>query len=139
GNLNEDQREMMRLAIIGGETLLGMINDLLDVEKMESGSMELEYSEVPASDLVASALGQVDLLAASKGLRLITNVAPDLPALRGDEEKLRRTLVNLVGNGIKFTLPGGSVVIEASTGEDRRTVAFAVADTAEGISAEACE
>ena len=139
GALNKDQREMMRLAITGGETLLGMINDLLDVEKMESGSMDLDYSVVRASELVASALSQVAFLAASKGLRLLPKVASGLPALRGDEEKLRRTMVNLLGNAIKFTPPGGSVSVEASSGEEGRSVAFAVTDTGEGIPAEAFE
>ncbi len=137
GDLNEDQREMLNLAVMGGETLLGMINDLLDVEKTEAGSMDLEYSELSADALIASALSQVDSLAESKQLTLIPKIATGLPTLRGDEEKLRRTMVNLVGNAIKFTPAGGSVTIEATSSEEDRSLVFSVTDTGEGIPSEA--
>jgi len=137
GDLNDDQREMMGIAVIGGQMLLGMINNLLDVEKLESGSMPLDYAELFAADLVASAVGQVASLAESEHLRLVQQVAPGLPPLPGDESKLRRTLVNLLGNAIKFTPSGGTITVEASLGEARQAVLFSVRDTGEGIPAEA--
>jgi CheY-like chemotaxis protein len=109
GDLNEDQHEMMSIAVSGGETLLGMINDLLDVEKPESGVMELELVLVSIPELVDSAFAQVASLAASHDLSIVTCIAPDLPLLTGDEDKLRRVLVNLLGNAIKFTPSGGVV------------------------------
>jgi two-component system, sensor histidine kinase and response regulator len=137
GDLNEDQREMMGIAVTSGETLLGMINDLLDVEKLESGAMQLEYAELSAAELVASALSQVASLSESKQLTLVRQIAADLPPLRGDENKLRRTLVNLLGNAIKFTPSGGAVTVEARRSNEAQSVRFSVSDTGEGIPLEA--
>jgi len=137
GDLDETQREMVGIAIIGGETLLGMINDLLEVEKMESGSMTLEYAALSGADLVASAVSQVASLAESQKLRLAWQTAGDLPPLAGDANKLRRTLVNLLGNAIKFTPAGGTVTVEARRSEDDQAAVFCVSDTGEGIPAEA--
>jgi signal transduction histidine kinase len=136
GDLNEDQREMMSIAVAGGEMLLGMINDLLDVEKLESGSMQLDYATVSAATLVASAVSQVASLAEGNRLTLIQQIASDLPPLRGDENKLRRTLVNLLGNAIKFTPSGGTVTVEVRKSEDAHSVVFSVTDTGEGIPSE---
>ncbi|HEY0073656.1 MAG TPA: PAS domain-containing sensor histidine kinase [Abditibacteriaceae bacterium] len=139
GDLNEDQREMMNIAIIGGETLLGMINDLLDVEKLESGSMQLDYVTLSAGELVASAIAQVASLAESQQLTLVQQTAADLPPLRGDENKLRRTLVNLLGNAIKFTPTGGTITVGARYSLEEHEVIFDVTDTGEGIPPEAFE
>ena len=139
GDLNADQREMMDIAILGGETLLGMINDLLDVEKLESGSMQLDYAVQSPGDLVASAVRQVAWLAQSSKLTLTEKIAAGLPPLRGDENKLRRTLVNLLGNAIKFTPPGGTITTEAVYDAETHSVVFSVSDTGEGIPAEAFE
>ena len=139
GELDDDQREIAGLAIRGGETLLGMINDLLDVEKMESGSMDLDYTLLDADELVASAVSQVASLAGSENLTLVRRVAADLPPCRGDANKLRRVLVNLLGNAIKFTPAGGDVTVEAQRGADGQSLVFSVRDTGEGIPVEAFE
>jgi two-component system, sensor histidine kinase and response regulator len=137
GELSSDQQQMMDIAVMGGESLLGMINDLLDVDKLESGSMELDYVLLSVDELVSSAVRQVDSLAATNGLKLIRKIPEGLQPLMGDEDKLRRTLVNLLGNAIKFTPTGGSVTIEAcSVGE---SIQISVVDTGEGIPAEAHE
>jgi signal transduction histidine kinase len=119
--------------------LLGMINDLLDVEKLESGSMQLDYALQSPADLVASAIRQVAWLAQSSNLTLTPQIASDLPPLRGDENKLRRTLVNLLGNAIKFTSSGGTITIEAGYNAEAHSVEFLVRDTGEGIPTEAFE
>jgi signal transduction histidine kinase len=137
GVLDGDQREMVDIAINGGETLLSMINDLLDVEKMESGSMHLDYTRLDAAELVGSAVGQVASLAQSKNLTLTSQIDSNLPLFLGDENKLRRVLVNLLGNAIKFTLAGGSITVGVQPGEDSETLMFCVSDTGEGIPAEA--
>jgi signal transduction histidine kinase len=139
GELNEDQRELMDIAIAGGETLLGMINDLLDVEQMESGSMQLHYAELTATALVASAISQVAQLAGSYKLTLVRQIAANLPPFQGDESKLCRTLVNLLGNAIKFTPAGGTVTVMVRYGNDGRSLVFSVSDTGEGIPNEAFE
>lgn len=137
GDLNLNQREMMDIAIVGGETLLGMINDLLDVEKLESGTMQLDFAMLSATELVASAVTQVASLAESKQLTLTQQVIHDLPPLQGDKNKLLRTIVNLLGNAIKFTSPGGAVTIAACLSAGEQTIIFEVSDTGEGIPSEA--
>ena len=134
GALNETQREMMSIATGGGKTLLGMINDLLDVEKMESGATQLHYEELSAAALVAGAVVQVASLAEMERTALVTDIASALPSFHGDANKLSRTLVNLVANAIKFTR-AGTVAIAVS--QDAGGIRFAIRDTGSGIAAEA--
>ncbi len=136
GELDTLQQEMVGIAISGGETLLGMINDLLEVEKMESGALQLDYIVLDAVALVENASGQVASLAAGKNLRIVKQIAPSLPPFRGDDSKLRRILVNLLGNAIKFTPEGGTLTIDVRLSEDRRFLLFSVSDTGEGIPTE---
>ena len=137
GDLNEMQIEMMGIALGGGQTLLGMINDLLDVEKMEQESVPLEQTALTASGLIAKATVQVSLLAQATGLILVEQAAHELPSFSGDEDKLRRTLINLLGNAIKFTPTGGTITISAEMESDN--LLFSVRDTGEGIPPEAFE
>lgn len=138
GDLNPDQAEFVGIAVEGGKTLLSMINDLLDIDKMESGSLVLEYGALRPADLVERALAQVAMLAKNKGLALAAELAPDLPAFEGDEDKLRRTLVNLLGNALKFTNKG-SVTVGArrAPADPANVLQFYVRDTGEGIPREA--
>ncbi len=136
GALNDAQREMMTIATDGGKTLLGMINDLLDVEKMESGAAMLHYEELSPAALVARAVAQVASLAEMEGTELVTDVDAELPRFAGDENKLSRTIVNLVANAIKFTR-AGTVTISVTQQPD--SLCFAVRDTGAGIPAEAFE
>ena len=135
--LNEMQHEIVSIAAGGGKTLLGMINDLLDVEKMEAGSSQLHYEELSAAALVAVALDQVASLAMDGHNTLVTEIASGLPLFPGDANKLSRTLVNLIGNAIKFTR-GGTVTITVSQ-DEREDLRFAIRDTGEGIPPEAFE
>jgi two-component system sensor histidine kinase/response regulator len=149
--LDEMQREMIAIAAGGGRTLLGMINDLLDVEKMEAGMMALHYEDLSAAALVANAIAEIRSLAEDSGTSLVTVLEEGLETFSGDANKLGRTLVNLIANAIRFT-PGGTVTITADIDraiddraiEDRaidgtRNVRFAVADTGRGIPADAFE
>lgn len=136
-NLDPTDREMLAMAIQGGHTLLRMINDVLDIHHMEAGSLALEREELEAKSLIEAAVQQVAPLAAEKKLRLTEDIAPDLPVFFGDEEKLRRTLINLLGNAIKFTPSGGRIRVSAQREEDGIAVLFAVQDTGEGIPKEA--
>ncbi len=138
-DLNEMQQEMVTIAITGGEQLLGMINTLLDVEKMESGEMQLNYALLLPGDLITGAVSQVASLAESNGLTLVSQIEPGLPLLQGDADKMNRILVNLLGNAIKFTPSDGSVTVAAQQAEDQRAVSFSVRDTGEGIPPEAFE
>ncbi len=142
GDLNEEQQECLDMSVEGGDLLLGMINDLLDVSKMESGTMQIERSEWSPGELVRRALKQVTSLAAMKELRLIGENCASKPLIFADEDKISRTLVNLLGNAIKFTPHGGSVTVETEyIMRPGRTNAFVfrVIDTGEGIPKEAFE
>ena len=137
GELDDDRKELLGMALKGGQTLLGMINDLLDISKMESGFLALEFQELAVLTVADYALLQVRSLAAERELQLVSDVAPDLPAIYADSDKIRRTLVNLLGNAIKFSLSGGSIVLSVRADERNGEVVFAVRDAGEGIPAEA--
>jgi len=138
GEMNSIQTEMLDIAVSGGETLLNMISDLLDVEKMEQESVPLIKTTLSASALIERTCLQVSLLAASNNLTLVREAAETLPLFAGDEDKLTRTLVNLIGNAIKFTPPGGTITIQAAPTQEN-SLLFSVHDTGEGIPAEAFE
>ncbi len=137
GELNPTQREMMTIAVGGGNTLLGMINDLLDVEKMESGATQLKYDELSADALVSQAVSQVASLARLGQIVIATEIAPEVSPFPGDENKLGRTLVNLLANAIKFTREGTVTVVVSQVAPE--TIRFAVQDTGTGIPAEEFE
>jgi len=139
GDLNDDQQEFLNMSIQGGLILVGMINDLLDISKMEAGELALEREEVRADALAAQALAQVRQLGEDRSLEIRLEISPELPAFSADGEKLRRTLVNLLGNAIKFTPEGGSVVLSARPGDTDGELLFSVSDTGEGIPKEAFE
>ncbi len=137
GELNEVQTEMLDIATDGGQTLLGMINDLLDVDKMEQETVPLDLSPLTAAALIERAFTQVRGLAQAGTLSLVAEARLDLVPFQGDEDKLRRTLVNLLGNAIKFTPVGGTVT--AAAAHDADCLRFSVRDTGEGIPPEAHE
>jgi len=133
GGLEALQQELLSMGIHGGQTLLGMINDLLDISKMESGALVLERVPLCAATVVEAALRQVAPLAREKALRLSAEVAPALPPVTVDEDKLRRTLVNLLGNAVKFTPDGRAITVAAGLCDDGDALVFHVRDTGEGI------
>jgi signal transduction histidine kinase len=136
GDLNQVQGEVLAIAVSSGETLVGIISDLLDVEKLESGSMPLNCSSCSAANLIGMAVSHVSSLAEAKGVMLLWDAPDDLPTVSADEHKLQRVLVNLLGNAVKFTPAGGSVTVGAKLGHDAASILFSVRDTGEGIPAE---
>ena len=133
-NLDEIQSECLEMAVQGGEGLLSMINELLDISKMEDGSLRLDSQAVEPAMLVRRALSQIEALAQEKRLKLEQEIAPTLPPLMADAEKLVRVLVNLCGNAIKFTPAAG--VIKVKVRSENAGVIFSVEDTGEGIPSE---
>jgi len=116
-----------------GAHLLDLINDLLDLAKVEAGMLELSEEDLDVADLVASSMRLIRERAMKNSVRLVEDLPPDLPMLRGDERKLKQILLNLLTNSVKFTAPGGRITVSA----ERTTVgglAFAVVDTGIGIS-----
>jgi signal transduction histidine kinase len=141
-DLSPAQQECLSTAVAGGQTLLRMVNDLLDLSRAESAGLLLERAQVCVPDLIAGAVTQVAPLAQEKSLHLCVGIAPSLPTMWGDEEKLRRALVNLLANAIKFTPPGGSVCAAAQfVARPERSDAFvlSVNDSGEGIPPDSLE
>jgi GAF domain-containing protein len=114
-----------------GKHLLGLINDVLDLSKIEAGQLTLSLSDYSVRDVVYSVYGAVESLAANKKLDLRVEMPKQLPTAHGDERRLTQVLLNLVGNAIKFTDEGE---IAISTREKSGMITVAVRDTGPGIS-----
>jgi signal transduction histidine kinase len=114
-----------------GKHLLGLINDVLDLSKIEAGQLKLDLADYSLEIVAQTVHSAVEPLAADKKLRFKTEVAPDLPQGHGDERRLTQVLLNLVGNAIKFT-DAGDVVITADASNG--TFNLSVRDTGPGIS-----
>jgi signal transduction histidine kinase len=115
---------------INGRHLLGLINDVLDLSKIEAGQLLLSLADYSLKEVVHGVFNGVETLASEKGLSFKVEVPPDLPRGRGDERRIAQVLLNLAGNAIKFT-DAGEVTIQASAQNGSFTVA--VRDTGPGI------
>jgi signal transduction histidine kinase len=135
-NIYGEAPEKMRAVLVrvqtNGKHLLGLINDVLDLSKIEAGQLTLALSEYSVAELVQGVYVAVEPLASQKKLALTTKVEKGLPMGRGDERRLAQVLLNLVGNAIKFT-DKGEVAIEASQSNGAFNVA--VRDSGPGIAA----
>jgi signal transduction histidine kinase len=123
-------RETLVRVKANGQHLLGLINDVLDLSKMEAGQLTLSLGDYSMGEVVHAATSAVESLAAGKGLVLKAIVPPDLPPGRGDERRLTQVVLNLAGNAIKFT-DSGQVVVEVRAADGAFVVS--VADTGPGI------
>lgn len=135
-NEPELRREMLVMAKQSAYRLLGMVNDLLDVSKMESGQMMLDLADISPTSLLEDALRQVAALAENKNIELISDTPTAPPLIRGDASLLGRVLVNLLGNALKFTPTGGRVTTSIRSLPEG-SIMIAVQDTGEGIPKEA--
>ena len=134
--LDGRQRELVEAVRNGGEALLEIINDILDFSKLESTQLTLEEEEFGVRELCDGVMELLAPRAAAKGLELAAVIDPLVPArVRGDDGRLRQVLVNLLGNGIKFTDTGEVVLRVDSRGgtEGRARLRFEVRDTGMGI------
>jgi len=114
-----------------GKHLLGLINDVLDLSKIEAGQLNLTLADYSVKDIVYNVFGAVESLANNKKIQLKVDMTGELPQAHGDERRLTQVLFNLVGNAIKFT-DSGEVAIKASS--TNGSVTIAVRDTGPGIS-----
>ena len=144
--LTKEQKDYTRTIQDSGESMLALLNDILDFEKIEQGKMNIESISFDLNRLVDSVINLMSGHASQKGITLKTNIDPELPHyLIGDPTRLRQILLNLTGNGLKFTAEG-SVKIHISVAtpknlpkasESKHTITFAVEDTGIGITEEA--
>jgi signal transduction histidine kinase len=130
GEPAEKMRGVLERVQSNGRHLLGLINDVLDLSKIEAGQLTLSLNDYSLKDVVQSVFSAVESLATAKKLALKVEVPAVLPPARGDAHRITQVLLNLVGNAIKFT-EAGEVAINASTQNGAFTVA--VRDTGPGI------
>jgi CheY-like chemotaxis protein len=134
--LTEEQREYVNVAQSSGRTLLDLIDDILDLSKIEARKITLENLNVNLVDTVNEVVQALRVQAEAKGLVIHARVSPEIrPSLRGDRHRLRQVLTNLAANAVKFT-ERGEVTLKAaleSQGAGKATVRFAITDTGIGI------
>jgi len=138
--LTPEQREYAEMIRSSGETLLSIVNDVLDLARIESGKFTIEKIDFHLDDLVETVIEQFAARAAAKRIKFRSVVAPDvIRTLRGDSHRIRQVLLNLVGNAIKFTDRGevALTVMQPERKESRVTLRFLVTDTGIGIEPEA--
>jgi PAS domain S-box-containing protein len=132
---NAEQRHYLDTMMDNGNALLGLINDVLDLARVESGKLVLEQVNFDLAELIDRMTEMLEIRAREKGLALTAEIDPDVPtALVGDPLRLRQILVNLVGNATKFT-KRGSIALTVSRGPrgEPGSIQFSVADTGIGI------
>jgi len=111
GEINEEQREFLNTIHEKGEQLLELIKSLLDLSKLESGTMSLRRAPVDCGHLVEQVVKTLTPAALKRGVKLVAEVEVGVPALQGDADRLRQVLNNLTENALKFTAEGGMVVV----------------------------
>ena len=138
-NLDDEQRRFAEAVRSSGESLLALLNDILDNSKIEAGKLDLELMDFDLRAMIEDFAVAQSLRANEKGLEFTCSVAPDVPSfLRGDPGRLRQILLNLSGNAIKFTF-AGEVFVSAKVlteSESEATLRFSIKDTGIGIPAD---
>ena len=136
-NLDTRQREQAELIRESGENLLAIINDILDLSKLEAGRLEVSNNEFSPREIVTSVLDLMRAQATEKRLNFSGNISPEVPeTIVCDHNRLRQVLLNLVGNAIKFTSQGSvelNVTLNEGMPDGARNITFTIADTGIGI------
>lgn len=144
GPLTEKMRDQIGRIRLSGVHLLGLVNDILDLAKVEAGRLQVSSGPAAAEGTVSAAIALIQPQAAARGLDLRVMPPPTPPAIyRGDDERVRQILVNLLSNAVKFTPPGGNITLEIARSHSpglearlqpsRPYVSFRVTDTGPGI------
>jgi len=136
GPVTELQQQDLTAIYNSGQHLLGLINDILDLSKIEAGKMELAFDEVNISDITSSVLSTMSGLIKDKPIQIKRIIEPDLPTVRADAIRVRQVMINLLSNAAKFT-DEGNIVVEVGLHPGpagRNEVRVSVTDTGPGIS-----
>jgi signal transduction histidine kinase len=133
GELNEKQAEYVADIHTSGRHLLALINDILDLSKIEAGRMELQVNSFALAEVVGSSVALMRERATRKGIRLGLEVDPSAGVIEADERKVKQVLFNLLSNAVKFTSDGGHIAVGASG--DEGEVVISVRDDGVGIAA----
>jgi signal transduction histidine kinase len=133
GSLNPKQKQYVSAIATSGEHLLALVNDFLDMSKIEANREELYWETIPAEEVCLGAITMLQSRAAQQGLELRLEVAQNVDFCRGDQRRLKQILVNLLSNALKFT-EAGSVTLQVKRQENM--LEFSVIDTGIGIKKE---
>ncbi|NOX20797.1 MAG: diguanylate cyclase [Nitrospirae bacterium] len=135
GSLTDEQKRYIRNIQNSGKHLLELINNVLDLSKIDSGRYELQYETFFVDEVIHEVVETMKPLAESKSLSININIDPEIDTLTADRVKIKQVLYNLISNAIKFTPEGGSILITAQREKinDEDAVRFAVKDTGVGI------
>jgi signal transduction histidine kinase len=132
GPVTEKQTETLEKVVESGQHLLGLINDILDISKIESGALTIfKENHVDLKAIILKAVSTAETLVAGKPVRIITNIAADLPTIHADKQRILQVLLNMVSNASKFT-DEGEITVNAYR-QGQRMVEFYVKDTGPGI------
>jgi signal transduction histidine kinase len=131
GDINEKQDDYLKDIHSSGRHLLNLINDILDLSKVEAGRMELELSTFDVPSAISNAMTLIRERAQQHGIKLAIEVDPQLREIVADERKLKQILLNLLSNAVKFTPDGGRIDVRAHLGT--KDVVICVHDTGIGI------
>jgi len=141
--LSEKQRAHLAVIRSSGQTLLGILNDILDYSKIESGTVDVENRDFDLQQLIGDITAVLQFRAVEKGLRLQYSIADDVPpVIKGDSSKISQILLNLIGNALKFSDDGTvSLTVERSSpaSSQKTVLLFTVHDTGVGIASEKLE
>jgi signal transduction histidine kinase/HAMP domain-containing protein len=134
GKIETLQRENLQKVLISSDHLLNLINELLDLAKIEAGRMEAFAETFKLDDIVRMATTTVEPLLRNGRVKLLTDIAPDIPPLKTDRDKLKQSVINLLSNAVKFTEEGE---VKVAAWRDNGSLKLTVSDTGIGMSAEA--
>jgi signal transduction histidine kinase/CheY-like chemotaxis protein len=136
GDLSDDQTGAVSLIESSGQHLLSLINDILDLSRIEADRFDLEVADTDVHAVCRAAMAMVRSLAHKKHITLQLAIDPEAESVRADERRLKQVLVNLLSNAVKFTHDGGAVRLTVTGEEAAGRLLFAVADTGIGIAAD---
>jgi len=132
GPVTEPQRKSLTRIDSNSRHLLALINDILDITRIEAGRMPLNVTSFRVADLVHEVMSELEPIIKRSNLSVSSRTRPALPRLKSDRQKVKQIVLNLLSNALKFT-PQGSVTISAAFDTKRRVMEIAVADTGVGI------
>lgn len=132
-SLTERQRRYAKIIRTSGRTLLDMINDVLDVAKLEAGRMDVRVSEMKFETFIQALCDEMRMQGDKKNIDIDVHIHGELPILHQDVGKIRQIVTNLLSNAIKFTPEGGRITVDVKRGPDGRLLVVEVSDTGVGI------
>ncbi len=135
GPINDKQKEVLSRMSANTKSLIDLVSDMLDLSKLETNKLEINFTHNQIDDLVNAALAKIHVLYEAKGVKL--SYQGELGAIKTDSDKFERILLNLLSNSYKFTEPGGNVMITSSFNHAEHSATITVTDTGSGIPSKA--